>query len=50
MNKNFYRNGDLCQYTGNSVMIYGGLFYEFIYLEGINSNKIGHTQHKPKGE
>jgi hypothetical protein len=50
MQETFYFNGDLCQYTGKSLMIHGGLFYEFIYLEGIKANKIGHTQQKRKGD
>lgn len=29
-----YWKGDLAEYTGKSEVIYGGLFYEYLLLEG----------------
>lgn len=41
-----YFNGDKVKYTGKKEIIYGGLFYEYILLEGINKGKKGWTQRK----
>ena len=40
--------GDLAQYTGNSEVIYGGLFYEVIMLEGHMIGESKWTQRPPK--
>ena len=44
----FYRNGDKCEYTGKTVTLHGGLFYEFIWLEGVRKGQTGVTQCAPK--
>lgn len=43
----FYFKGDKVQYTGKSEIIYGGMFYEFVYMEGHKKGKIGHTPNPP---
>jgi hypothetical protein len=48
MKKTSYRNGDKIEYTGISKVIHGGLFYEFIWLEGKQKGEKGFTQKGPK--
>lgn len=42
-----YRKGFLTQYTGKYEMIYGGLFFEVIFLEGPYKGKKEYTQYSP---
>jgi hypothetical protein len=44
----FYRNGDLCKYTGKSEMLHGAMCYEFEYLDGHKAGTFGWTYHAPK--
>lgn len=46
-NATFYRNGDLCEYTGKTEILYGGLFYEFIWVDGHKAGNTGLTGRKP---
>lgn len=43
----FHFKGDKVQYTGKSEKMYGGMFYEFVYLEGHKKGKKGHTPNSP---
>lgn len=43
-----YRHGDLAKYTGTVQKIYGGLFYEVIFLEGTRKGKKEWTQKSPQ--
>lgn len=43
----FYRNGDLCRYTGKSEVLYGGLFFEFVWVDGHRAGETGLTGRKP---
>jgi hypothetical protein len=42
-----YRNGDKIEFTGHTQTHAGGLFHEFIWLDGIRAGKIGYTQKTP---
>ena len=39
MKADIYFKGDAAKYTGESEVIYGGLFYEVIMLEGADKGK-----------
>ena len=43
-----YRNGDQIEYTGKTMKIHGGLFYEFTYLDGLKKGENGVTQNVPE--
>ena len=45
--RTFYFGGDKVQYTGKTEKIYGGKFYEFVYLEGRKKGQKGYTPHAP---
>jgi len=44
----FYHKGDKCQYTGKTILLHGGLFHEFYYLEGHKKGKFEVTLREPK--
>ena len=43
-----YIHGDLAIYTGKSVTLYGGLFYEVLVTEGHMKGQIKHTSKPPQ--
>jgi hypothetical protein len=43
-----HRNGDKIAYTGKTMKIHGGFFYEFTYLDGLKKVQIGVTQSYPE--
>jgi len=43
----FYWKGDLAQYTGKSMTLHGGLFYEFVLLDGHLKGEIKVTMRAP---
>jgi hypothetical protein len=44
-----YYKGDLARYTGSTVVLHGGLFYEIELLEGHMKGQIVVTQRAPEG-
>ena len=40
--------GNEIEYTGNVIHRYGGVFYEFIYLDGPKKGTTGVTIHGPE--
>jgi hypothetical protein len=45
-----YWKGDLARYTGKTVSLYGGLFYEIELLEGHMKGETKLTQRAPDAE
>jgi len=45
-----YRNGDKIEYTGRTMKIHGGFFYEFTYLDGLKKGQNGVTQNYPENQ
>jgi hypothetical protein len=45
--KTTYFHGDLARYTGKTMMIHGGLFYEIELLEGHLKGRFKVTQRAP---
>jgi len=45
-----YRNGDKIEYTGKTMKLHGGFFYEFTYLDGIKKGEKGVTQNVPENK
>lgn len=43
-----HRNGDKIAYTGKTMKIHGGFFYEFTYLDGLKKGQIEVTQSYPE--
>lgn len=43
-----YFNGDLARYTGKTMILHGGLFYEIELLEGHMKGQLKVTQRAPK--
>ena len=43
-----YIHGDLAIYTGKSITLYGGLFYEVLVCEGHMKGQIKHTSKPPQ--
>jgi len=43
-----YRNGDRIAYTGKTMKLHGGFFYEFTYVDGLKKGQIGVTQSYPE--
>jgi hypothetical protein len=49
--KNYtYLNGDKAEYIGTTQMLYGGLFYDLVIVEGHNKGKQVVSQTPPNGE
>lgn len=46
--KTCYFKGDLAKYTGNTVVLHGGLFFEIELLEGHLKGQTKHTQRAPE--
>lgn len=44
-----YWNGDLARYTGTTMTLHGGLFYEIEILEGHLTGQTKVTQRAPSG-
>ncbi len=42
-----YRNGCQVEYLGTSQVLHGGLFYDFVWLEGPKAGQAGVTQTPP---
>jgi hypothetical protein len=43
-----HRNGDRIEYTGKTMKLHGGFFYEFTYLDGLKKGQVGVTQSYPE--
>jgi hypothetical protein len=48
MNSTTYFRGDLAQYTGKTMVLHGGLFYEILILEGHLKGQTKVTDRAPK--
>ena len=46
--KTTYFNGDFARYTGKTITLHGGLFYEIEILEGHMKGQTKVTQRAPK--
>jgi hypothetical protein len=46
--KTCYFKGDLAKYTGNTMKLHGGLFYEIELLEGHMKGELKVTQRAPE--
>lgn len=44
-----YFKGDAIRFTGKTLELHGGLFFEFVYEEGHKKGETGVTQYGPDG-